>query len=237
MKRKEILLLGVTGISLFVLGFLAHIGYDKICEEPHVEDEIVVADATSETYEVDVRINDGYVEWFDGSKWNREESVEELQAQDPYYLAQTALTEFEESYRAELESENQAAMEEANVVMQEPLVGSEKKTSSSSSGTTSKKEDTSSGNDTQTQTSETTTTTTPAQTVTPSTSTTPSQSTNTSQSTSSTPAETQQPSTPSTPETPTQPETPSTPTVPETPAEPDAGTGDGEDIGWSDDYL
>ena len=165
------------------------------------KNKLQTAQTENQQEQIEVRILDGYVEWFDGTEWRRTESVEMLQEKDPYYIAKEAFEAFEESYQEELEQENQIALEEASfVMMKEPLVGVEKSTAKET--TTNKKTNAETSAPAQEQTGD---------------------------SSGYTPDYT-----PSTPSTPAQPETP---VQPETPAAPDAGTGDGEDIGWSEDYL
>lgn len=54
---------------------------------------------------VDVRINNGMVEWFDGSTWNKVALVEQLQASDKFKVAKEQLAEFESNYVAESSQE------------------------------------------------------------------------------------------------------------------------------------
>lgn len=51
--------------------------------------------------EIRVRVNDGDVEWYDGRLWHRVASVEELVANDKFYVAQEKYGEFEEQLRQE----------------------------------------------------------------------------------------------------------------------------------------
>lgn len=175
MEKKYVIILVLSIIASFALGAGAHIGYVAINEDKQKE-------------ELSIRVNNGYVEWWDGKVWNKGEAVEILTEQDPYFIAEQELKAFEEEYRNELDSENQIALDEEKEVGQELNVGVEKTTSSSSAGASS----------------------------------------------STTPAVggyipyVPVPSAPTTPTTP-QPEIPVAPSTP--------STGDGEDIGWSDDYL
>ena len=202
MKGKYIFLLVASMTGTFVAGVGAHMEYMQIREEKMAEEnKLQTAQTENQQEQIEVRILDGYVEWFDGAEWRRTESVEILQEKDPYYIAKEAFEAFEESYQEELEQENQIALEEASfVMMKEPLVGVEKSTAKET--TTNKKTNTGTSAPAQEQTGD---------------------------SSGYTPDYT-----PSTPSIPAQPETP---VQPETPAAPDAGTGDGEDIGWSEDYL
>ena len=49
--------------------------------------------------ELKVRIDDGEVQWFDGMIWHTVSSVEEMQKEDKFYLAQEAFRLFEEQMR------------------------------------------------------------------------------------------------------------------------------------------
>lgn len=191
-----------------------------------------------ETSRIQVRVNDGVVQWFDGTYWNDVAPTEELQAQDKFHLAETKLAAFEEQYIAEMVTiaNNQAEGDAESVAEGNGAtninVGKIKKdppkttttqpaqseipaTSDNDSGSTNNAGGNSSGATT-TPTAPGTGSTTPS---TPNTGTT----------------------TPSTPDTGTT--TPSTPdtgtTAPSTPTETpsDSNTGDGENMEWSDDYL
>lgn len=225
-KKYWIILIAVAVVS-FVLGFMVKF----IITGPEIkevqENEIVVIE--NESTDVAVRIREGYVEWYDGTAWNRAQSVDALQAEDIYNLAQDDLKAFEESYQITLEAENEAAAATQNDVMSEPLVGSDKRPVTTtttqvpvsngnaeqsvvanvpgqSGGTTSSGSTGSSGSGSTTTPSGAGTTSTPSD-----------------SGTTSTPSDSGTTSTPSDSGTSTTPSTPS--------------TGDGEDIGWSDDYL
>ena len=206
MSGKQISILVISIILSFLTGVGAHIGFVVLIEENQSE-------------EMNIRVNNGYVEWWDGENWNRNESVEVLKEQDPYYIAEQELIAFEESYRAELETQNDAIIGEALEERKVPLVGVEKVVASSTATTSS----TTSGNVTEeTVATPEVVSPTPGYVAPPTTTVTP-----TVPVTPTPPVETPQPSTPA---------EPSVPVVPETPVTPPA-TGDGEDIGWSDDYL
>lgn len=233
MKGKYIFLLIAAMSGTFVAGVGAHMGYTQIQKGKAVAESEAQPTQEEQLFsQIEVRILDGYVEWFDGTEWNRTEKVETLKEKDPYVMAQQAFEAFEERYQAELEQKNQLAAEKADAAAAGPLVGVEtkdekkpdvktEKPAKEQSGTTESPSTSGGGS-----TSAPSTPSTPQQPATPSTPQVP-----------ETPV---QPETPTEPETPVQPETPSqpeTPVQPETPAEPDAGTGDGEDVEWSDDYL
>ncbi|MCM1120321.1 MAG: hypothetical protein NC543_13285 [bacterium] len=55
-----------------------------------------------------VRIDDGEVQWYDGTIWHTVAAVEDMEKEDKFYAAQERLQEFEEQLKQELESrENQ----------------------------------------------------------------------------------------------------------------------------------
>lgn len=198
MNKKHLIINISVAIVFFVLGFLARMfimeATDKGKEEKEVAD--IKQDDIYTVTEVDVRIREGYVEWFDGTTWNKVESVDALQAEDSYFLAQEGLNEFESQYASNLEKNNLALVEEESIVMGAPLVGVDNQ-SSTGAGTYTP--------------SQSTTTNTPST----STSTTPN--TNTTEPPSAEPPSTEAPST--------------------TEAPSNTESQDGEDIGWSDDYL
>ncbi len=186
-----------------------------------------------EVSQIKVRVNDGAVQWFDGTYWNEVAPVEELQQQDKFYLAEESLAAFEQQYTeaalASAENDTDTATEytDLNVgkIKKDPPITTTQppqtntsstgdttgggSTGENSGGSTGENSGGSTGGSSSNGSSGGTTTT-------PSTGTT----------------------TPTTPSTPT--ETPSTPVeTPSTPAETpsDSNTGDGENMEWSDDYL
>lgn len=55
-----------------------------------------------------VRIDDGEVQWYDGMMWHTVAAVEDMEKEDKFYIAQERLQEFEEQLKQELQSwENQ----------------------------------------------------------------------------------------------------------------------------------
>ena len=91
----------MVGMSLpIVAGVGAHMEYMQIREEKMAEEnKLQTAQTENQQEQIEVRILDGYVEWFDGAEWRRTESVEMLQERDPYYIAKEAFEAFEESYQ------------------------------------------------------------------------------------------------------------------------------------------
>ena len=217
-KRYWIILVAVAVIS-FMMGFAVKF----IITEPEIKEidnaQTVIVESQEESIEIEIRIREGYVEWYDGEIWNRVKPVEELQGEDIFQLAQDDLKEFEAEYLIKLETEEDSTVTETTDVMSEPLIGSVPKPATTSVPDNQATVDEESVSQT----------------------TAPASSSGGSSGGGSTP--TPQPSTPPTetaPSTPSEPEAsePSTPTEPETPVTPSApDTGDGEDIGWSDDYL
>jgi hypothetical protein len=120
-----------------------------------LKDETAVTEETNlsaqghkaaEESDISIRMNDGMIEWYDGTKWNAYETSDALLMQDPYYLAKDNLEQFEEelvaSYRAQ-SSENGEDTENANEDVEKrwnPLTGTiVSAKSSSDSGNSSKK--------------------------------------------------------------------------------------------------
>lgn len=210
-KKKWIVIIAAVAVVSFVLGFLVRIQIEKPDENDKGEAQVVVIE--NEVSNITVRIREGYVEWYDGTTWNRAQTVGELQAEDSYYIAQQGLEEFEADYLIKIEDSNTLSTEGDSMIMSEPLVGSEKRPASEST-TQTVPQPTDNGGQEQ---------------VAATTGQTPSTGSSQSGTTTSTTTTPSNPTTPSTSETPATPATPDTPT--------DSGTGDGEDIGWSDDYL
>lgn len=203
-KKKRIVIIVAVAVVSFILGFLVRIQIEKPDENDKGEEQVVVIE--NEVSNITVRIREGYVEWYDGTTWNRAQSVGELQEEDSYYIAQQGLEEFEADYLIKVEDSNALSTEGDSMIMSEPLVGAEKRPASE---TTTQTVTQPTDNGGQEQVAATTV---------------PNQSAGTSQGGAA-----------ATPSTPATSETPVTPTTPDTPT--DSGTGDGEDIGWSDDYL
>ena len=223
MNKKNCLIVIAVAVVSFVLGFMVKF----IISEPNVKDvqenEVVIIE--NESIEVMVRVREGYVEWHDGTTWNRAQSVAELQTEDIYNLAQDDLKSFEESYRVTLDVENEALMQAQNEIMNEPLVGSDKKPVTTTTSVATGADNT----------AETVVANVPGQsagvassgsagsTSTPTTSTNPGTTTPSGTETTTPPADSGATTPPADSGATTPPSTPS--------------TGDGEDIGWSDDYL
>lgn len=255
-KNKKIILVGtLTLVVGFILGlFVSHMMMRR--ELATLEGELLAATSAQngssmttiaatttdgsmttaaaanliEVSQIKVRINDGAVQWFDGTYWNEVAPVEELQQQDKFYLAKESLAAFEQQYTeaAMAATESIDATDGANATTEyaDLNVGKIK-------------------NDSPKTTSQPTQTDAPATDVSTgggSTNTGGSSDGSTSGSSSgsitTTPAPNTGTTTPTTPTTPT--ETPSTPAeTPSTPTETpsDSNTGDGENMEWSDDYL
>ena len=73
----------------------------SIVEVQHAEilSEDLAAAGYLSVEELKVRIDDGEVQWFDGMIWHTVSSVEEMQKEDKFYLAQEAFRLFEEQMR------------------------------------------------------------------------------------------------------------------------------------------
>ncbi len=107
MDRKQIMITAMAGIVTFCLGIL--LGKCLPAEkEGQVseqaaglgqEDGQKEIQQQSEPKEINimVRINDGDVEWYDGIRWNRVGSAEELMKNDKYNMAEANRWELEES--------------------------------------------------------------------------------------------------------------------------------------------
>lgn len=149
--------------------------------------------------EIRVRIDDGEVQWFDGTLWHTVAAAEELAAQDRFYQAEEAFLAFTEQLRQEkAEEQAQARQEQESLLQEESLSVGQKPTPKPSPKPQKKPEQPESVPDVQE------------------------------------PVETPPPSAPAAP--PSAP-APSVPASTPQPTPPPADTGDGEDMGWSDDYL
>ena len=225
---KQIALWVTVSVMIgFFTGVGAHVGYIKVKEDKAAEAKMQQEEVELETaFVTQLRVIDGYVEWFDGIKWNKGESVQVLANQDPYVKAAQEFALFEEEYQAILEKENQATLDSMIGMVNEPMVGIDKsagKDKASAAIDNTLDQEKPSQSDSNDWTSAPSGPSAPTEPSTPSEPSTPAQ-----------PDSPAEPSTPAQPDPPAEPDPP----APEPPAaEPDAGSGDGEDIEWSDDYL
>lgn len=239
MDKKQIVLTVVVGASMFAAGFLARTAWDHaavssagggtqgeyltqggqidvqgqtLAQTPQdaqgqgtsagnaAKDQGVLPE------NIKVRVDDGEVQWFDGTLWHTVAAVEELVAEDRFSKAEEAFLAFAEQLRqeqAEKQAQEQAQQEQDTLLKEEgPAVG-EKPTPKPDPKPQKKPEATPDAEQPETVPDAEEPVETP-----------PSVSPGTPSAPAPTPAPTPQPTPP-----------------------PPADTGDGEDMGWSDDYL
>ena len=122
MKKKQYVMMAVTGGAIFAAGFLAGTVRDtgrppkqpaeeQTAEESQAEESEEISPESmgyvaSDT--IRVRIEDNQVQWFDGRLWHEAASVEELEREDRFCLAAEAFQVFDEQLRQEKAAERQA---------------------------------------------------------------------------------------------------------------------------------
>lgn len=122
MNKKQIIITAVTGVLMFIAGFLTRMVFGNM-KEAQMADTLAVGvkegqitmsrqEMASEGYistdTLKVRINDGDVQWYDGTLWHTAASVEELEKEDIFVIAQADFEEFMEQLKQEkLEAEGQ----------------------------------------------------------------------------------------------------------------------------------
>lgn len=224
MSKKNIILLICVAVVFFVLGFLCRmlvtIGDES---ERDIAEDIKASstDALAFSEEKNARIREGYVEYYNGMTWVKVASVEELQLQDSYELAKKNLAEFEADYLEKVEEDYQLVVQEDANRISAPNVGEKKEEGKSGNTNTS-------GNNISNGASSNSGNNTP---------TTEAPSGGNSSSTVETPSTPPNTEAPSGDDSSSTTEAPSTPPATEAPPVTEDSGGDGEDIGWSDDYL
>jgi len=72
-----------------------------------------------------IRIDDGEVQWYDGVMWHTVATVEEMEKEDKFYVAQEAFQEFEEQLKQQQETEK--AMQQSTGEQEQILLVGQKK--------------------------------------------------------------------------------------------------------------
>jgi hypothetical protein len=108
LKKGNIFLAGFLTCLLFCVLYLKNTEKHEIVT---TEEDTLSLDNQLAAGEsgVSIRMNDGVIEWYDGSKWNAYETAEELKMQDPYYLAQDKLAQFEADVAASYHTQSDEA--------------------------------------------------------------------------------------------------------------------------------
>lgn len=115
MGKKQIIITAVMALTAFAVGFgagavvmsgeghqiSADSGQVVVQQEQSLTQEELLAQGYLSADILKVRINDGYVEWYDGALWHMAASVEELQKEDTFYMAQAEFETFMEQLKQE----------------------------------------------------------------------------------------------------------------------------------------
>lgn len=123
MDKKQIAITTVVGAVMFITGFLARMIFIDMKKAQSVEpiegelqpeqisfglQEELTAGESISVDTLKVRINDGDVQWYDGILWHTVASVEELEKEDSFVIAQANFEEFMEQLKQEkLEAQGQ----------------------------------------------------------------------------------------------------------------------------------
>ncbi len=126
MQKKRMLQIGGTGLLcllMFGAGFGSKIGCDALAaaNAPTPEPRCDFADHISADA-VQLRINEGIVEWYDGLHWNAVADTETMVNADPYVLALEGYRAFEDEWLAEL-AEATPSPAEGTVLPELPQTG------------------------------------------------------------------------------------------------------------------
>jgi uncharacterized membrane protein YgcG len=111
MKYRQIIITAVIGIMTFTLGTVTGFAI-RTAQRTDEQNTMLLSSGAENTdnalqlaeamqTEVLVRINDGNVEWYDGTRWNTASSVEELEMNDKYAATDAARVELEEQIKSE----------------------------------------------------------------------------------------------------------------------------------------
>ena len=120
MDKKHFAATVLTGAVMFAAGFLVRMTLEGPAqtETPQAEGdletveqsrEVVLEELMAQGYidagKLQVRIDDGQVQWYDGEIWHDTASVEELEKEDRFYLAEENFKAFQEELSQEREAE------------------------------------------------------------------------------------------------------------------------------------
>lgn len=139
MKAVYFVVTALVGVVMFWVGFQLRPVLDPweqqevaaVPEDESVEvqqTEQAAAELAAQGYlpleELTVRIDDGDVQWFDGTMWHTVASMEELAKEDKFYVAQEDFLEFEEQLKQQWE--NRRAEQESSEEWGETLLVGQK---------------------------------------------------------------------------------------------------------------
>lgn len=119
MGKKQIFVTAVIALTTFAVGFgagavvmsgegrqaPADSGQIVVRQEQDMTQEELLAQGYLSADILKVRIHDGDVEWYDGTLWHVAASVEELQKEDTFYMAQAEFEKFMEQLKQEKEGQ------------------------------------------------------------------------------------------------------------------------------------
>ncbi|MCM1231881.1 MAG: hypothetical protein NC489_17315 [Ruminococcus flavefaciens] len=258
MAKKQIAVTALVGITAFAAGFLLRSAWNDFPAEEiqtgSVRGEIYQSengstpaqsqilsqetnDSDAESAEaantvsidnIQVRVDDGLIQWYDGNVWHTVAAVEELSQEDKFYQALETFQIFSRELQQE-KAETSSQIQQSGAFWDEDSglsVG--KKETPKPTPKPAATQPAAGGSAAQEPTTESPAASapnTPAASSTPSTPSTP-----------ATPSTPDTPSTPATPSTPDTPSTPATPSTPDTPSTPAPSEGDGEDMEWTPDF-
>lgn len=122
MEKKQWMIRILTSIGLFVAGFLVRMIWDGYADKQAAIAARVEAEAAMEERQalenklaaleaivggyleadvIQVRIEDGQVQWYDGRLWHEAASVKEMEREDKFYMAGESFQAFDEQLRQE----------------------------------------------------------------------------------------------------------------------------------------
>lgn len=136
MNNKEIVIKILAGLAIFVVGLgIGGLIFQPKEEAPKVEEMLVNAKYASG---VQIRVNDGNVEWYDGIRWHVEGSVEELAEKDAFYRSGEDWETMDEQLSGYVAEDSQTFLASSDPEDAKPLIGENEQSGQGTQGQTSR---------------------------------------------------------------------------------------------------
>ncbi|MCM1101326.1 MAG: hypothetical protein NC079_04365 [Clostridium sp.] len=134
--KKENAIKILAGLAIFVAGLgIGGLIFQPKEEAPKVEDMLVNAKYASG---VQIRVNDGNVEWYDGIRWHVEGSVEELAGKDTFHRSAEDWETMDEQLSGYVTEDSQTLLASLNPEDAKPLIGENEQSGQGTQGQTSR---------------------------------------------------------------------------------------------------
>ena len=136
MKAVHFVATALVGVVMFLAGLLVRPllvpqERQETAAEPNVVVEVQQRELSAQELAargylsvdtLQVRIDDGEIQWYDGTVWHSVDTVEKMEKEDKFYAAQDSFRQFEEQLKQQLEA-GRAEQESANERGETLLVG------------------------------------------------------------------------------------------------------------------